>query len=89
MIQVLILNLLLLVASIIPLAYINEQTMKQIAQFNEIRHFLHRMVSDQKILMMPANGLASKIKPTPIETKRTMTNQIAMPKCLSKSKTPN
>jgi len=53
----------LLACQIVPNVYINEQTEKQIAQFNEIRHFLHRMLSDQDILMMPANELAAKIKP--------------------------
>jgi len=42
----------------IPAAYLNEQTEYQIKQFNEIRHFLQRMIVDQDLLMMPANELA-------------------------------
>jgi len=35
-----------LACQLVPLSYINEETERQIAIFNEIRHFLHRMISD-------------------------------------------
>jgi len=51
-----------LAVQLTPLAYINEETETQIANFNEIRHFLHRMISDQEMLMMTAGDLPNEWK---------------------------